>query len=227
MGKAVVYVFAIIVALVAPRALGLVDKDSGILMSGVWGGVFGACGGALGALVLMGVEKMKKSGGGGVGKSKSKLKLSKEQKAYVQDLVKLESRIQICREYLDLWMRFFRFFAEIHTEEKDVTPADEKAFFQCMTSLARKHFMFVELAGDTFDGDKEIVKILCVAVSLSNVKAMNENTLDKLELDWHNLFLSMNKSLGRMLRMLPGEDRTLTELLANLRATKPAAAPAK
>lgn len=161
-----------------------------------------------------------------------KLKLSKEQKAYVHDLVKLENRVIICREYIDLWMRYFRFIAEIH-EDKEVTAADEKAFFQIMTTLARKHFLFVELMGDTFDGEKDVTKILTTSVSLSAVKMMNENTRDKLELDWHTQFLAMNKALGRLLRMMPGE-RTLTETLASLRAAKPvapaaapAAAPAK
>lgn len=148
-----------------------------------------------------------------------KLKLTKEQKLYVRDIVRIENRIQVCREYIDLWMQYFRFFAELH-EEREVTAADEKAFFQCMTTLARKHFMFVEMMGDAFDGDKEIIKVLVSTVSLSHIKGMNENTRDKLELDWHNQFLAMNKALGRLLRIVPS-NLPLTELLANLKNPPP------
>ena len=58
---------------------------------------------------------------------------------------------------------------------------------------------------------------------------MQENTLSKFELDWHNLYLDMNKALGRLLRLLPG-NMTLSEALASLdnkgapAAAKPAAA---
>lgn len=153
------------------------------------------------------------------GAKRAKVKLSKEQKLYVQDLVKLENRIRICREYIELWMEFFRFFAEIH-EDHEITPADEKAFFNSMTMLARKHFLFVELMGDAMDGGgADVLKVISSAVSLSNIKQMQENTRDKLELDWHNQFLTMNKALGRLLRLMPGT-ATLTEMLALLKAGK-------
>lgn len=150
------------------------------------------------------------------GGRRPKIKLSKEQKLYVKDLIKLENRIAVCREYIELWMEFFRFFAESGEEDHEVTPADEKSFFQAMTTLARKHFLFVEMMGPTFDGDKELTKILIAAVSLTNITGMQENTRDKLMLDWHNQFLNMNKAFGRLLRMLPG-NKTLTENLAALK----------
>jgi hypothetical protein len=154
----------------------------------------------------------KKNDGG----KRPKVKLSKEQKLFVQEFVKLESRIGVCREYIEYWMEFFRLFAECGDEEHEVTPADEKAFFQAMTTLARKHFLFVESMGTTFDGDKDLIKIISAAVSLTNIKGLQENTRDKLMLDWHNQFLNMNKAFGRLLRMLPG-NKTLSENLAALK----------
>jgi hypothetical protein len=155
-----------------------------------------------------------------LGEKRAKVKLTKEQKQFVQNLVKLENRVIVCREYIEIWMQFYRCFSEI-SEDKDITAAAEKSFFQCMTILARKHFQFVELMGDALEGGADIIKILSFAVSLSNIKMMTENSRDKLQLDWHNQFLSMNKALGRLLRLMPG-DRPLTEVLANLKAMKPA-----
>jgi hypothetical protein len=146
-----------------------------------------------------------------------KIKLDKVQKQYVRDLTTLPNRITICLEYIDLWKEFFRYFAEMN-EDKEISGADEKSFFQVMTLLARKHFMFTEMMGDAYDGGNDIVKILTAAVSLNHIKTMQENTLDKLQLDWHNQFLTMNKSLGRLVRLMPeSREHTLTEVLASLR----------
>jgi hypothetical protein len=146
-----------------------------------------------------------------------KLKLTKEQKLYVHDMIKLENRIRVCCEYIELWKQFFAQISQIN-EESEIAPADEKKFFQVMTALARKQFLFVESMGPAFDGDKDVIKILSAAVSLSAIKMMNDNTRDKFHLDWHNQFLTMNKALGRLLRMMPG-DHPLTENLASLRAS--------
>jgi hypothetical protein len=149
------------------------------------------------------------------GKEKvAKVKLTKEQQLYVKQLVSLENRIAVCREYIGLWMDFFRFFAEDITQ-REIKAEEEKAFFYSMTQLARKHFLFVELMGDAFERGGDIMNILCVAISLANVQAIAENTRSKLELDWHTLYLDMNKTLGRLIRMLPG-NLTLSQALAEM-----------
>src|SRR5262245_24510509 len=126
--------------------------------------------------------------GDGKGEKAVKFKLTKEQTTYVNDLVRLENRIATCREYIALWMGFFKFFAEDLTM-KEITANDEKQFFQVMTQIARKHFMFVELMANLFERKDEIVNVLATAVSLGTIQGMNENTRSKLELDWHGIFL--------------------------------------
>ena len=148
--------------------------------------------------------------------SKGRFSLTRDQKVYVEELVRLDNRIVVCREYIDLWMQFFRFFAE-DMRDKEIKPAEEKAFFQIMTQLARKQFLFVELMADKFDRGPDIINVLTMAVSLVHIQNMQENTRSKLELDWHNLFLDMNKTLGRLLRMMPG-NMTLAQALEKVKS---------
>ncbi len=143
-----------------------------------------------------------------------KFKLTKEQELYVKSVVLLEQRILLCRDYITLWLGFFRFLADDITA-RDITSDEEKQFFQVMTQLARKHFLFVEMMGSTFDRGNDIVGVLTMAVSLAHIQVMNENTRGKLELDWHSLYLDMNKSLGRLLRQLPG-NMTLSQALEQI-----------
>jgi hypothetical protein len=150
-----------------------------------------------------------------------KIKLTKEQKLFVEGLVKVESRALACREFISLWMNFFRFFADMDPE-RQILPKDEKAFFQLMTSIARRQFLFTEQMADKFERGADIINVLGMAVSLANIQAMNENTRAKLDLDWHSLFLDMNKALGRLLREMAG-NKTLTEAMADLEVRAAAA----
>lgn len=140
-----------------------------------------------------------------------KFKLTKEQKLYVDNLVRLENRIAVCREFIGLWMNFFKFLAE-DISNKEIKPEEEKAFFQAMTLIARKHFLFVELMNDCFDRANDLINVISMANSLAAVQTMPENTRSKMELDWHTLLLEMNKALARLLRRLPGNP-TLSEAL--------------
>jgi hypothetical protein len=162
--------------------------------------------------------KSKKGGDKGGVQKQVRFKLKKEQKIYVEDLVRLDNRIVVCREYIAMWMKFFRFFAE-DLSEKEITPAEEKAFFQTMSQLGRKHFLFVELMGDKFERGPDIIGVMGMAVSLAHIQNMPENTRSKLELDWHSLFLDMNKALGRLLRELPG-NKTLAQALESIKDTQ-------
>jgi len=155
------------------------------------------------------------------GKAKPpKVKLSKEQKIRVGQMISLENRITVCREYIKLWSKFFELFAD-DIQKRQITEQEEKAFFQTITALARKHFLFCEMMSDAFDGGDKVMDILVNSVALSNIKAMNEATLSKLELEWHSTFLDMNVGLGRLLRRLPPNTK-IDEALAkaDARATQ-------
>lgn len=131
-----------------------------------------------------------------------KVVLTKEQKQRVGQMLRIENRVSVCRDYIGLWSQFFQFFAD-DIQRRQITEQEEKAFFQTITGLARKHFLFCELMGDTFEGGDRIVDVLVNSVSLANIKGMNETMLAKLELDWHQLLLEMHVGLGRLLRRLP------------------------
>jgi hypothetical protein len=158
-----------------------------------------------------------------VGKSKSaaarkseKVRLTKQQKIQVGRMIRLENRISVCREYIQLWSRFFQFFAE-DLRERPIKPEEEKAFFQALTLLAHKHFLFNELMGDTFSGGEKILDVLVRATSLNAIKQMDEGSLSKFELEWHSLFLDMNVALGRLLRLMPAGMK-INEMLAHAEA---------
>lgn len=141
-----------------------------------------------------------------------KVKISKEQKIRVNKMIRIENRIATCRDYIRLWAQLFRFFVELNRDQP-VTPEQEKQFFQVTTAIARKHFLFCELMADAFHSSDKIMEVLTSAVSLERVRQMDEPTFNKLQLEWHSLFIEMNVTLGRLLRQMPQKDKNLNELL--------------
>jgi hypothetical protein len=146
------------------------------------------------------------------GAQTDKVRLTKQQKIRAAQIIRIENRISVCRQYIKLWAQLFRFFAE-PTPGRKATPDEEKAFFQVITALARKHFLFNELMGDTFSLPDKIMEVLYEASSLQKIISLDEVALAKLELEWHTLFIEMNVGLGRLLRLMPGS-LSIDEMLA-------------
>lgn len=145
-----------------------------------------------------------------------RIRLTKSQKIRVGQIIRIENRISVNREYIRLWGQLFRFFTTFE-QDKKFTPEEEKSFFQIVTALARKQFLFCELTGEHFQERDKLLEILTACESLGNLGYLDGATREKLELDAHSLLLEMNVTLGRLLRQMPGTD-PLNEILKKAEA---------
>lgn len=119
-----------------------------------------------------------------------------------KQLLSVENRINVCNEYKTLWQEYFKFFSD-GFEDKKILQTDEEAFFRIMNALAFHHYRFVELSGQFFKEGDGILKLLTETVSLQVLKQMSEAQFSKMQIDWHTIFLSMNKCLGKWIQQLP------------------------
>lgn len=110
-----------------------------------------------------------------------------------------EYRLQVIQEYLRLWAEFFQFIDD-DIREKKITPDDEKRFFQHVTTLASHHLPLIEVAGEDMKKPEDMVNILNESVSLSYVKTLPDAHFSKLQVDWHELFLELNKCMGKLIK---------------------------
>lgn len=118
----------------------------------------------------------------------------------------LDNRIAVVTKYKNLWQEYFRFFADGFDDRK-ITSQDEQSFFQIMNTLATNHFRFTEMAGEYFKSGGLIQDILTETVSLSVLKQMSEAQFGKLLIDWHTVFINMNKALGKLNMQRPQPKR--------------------
>lgn len=123
--------------------------------------------------------------------------MASKQKQIQHKLTSIENRLSVSLEYTRLWGEYFKFFSE-GFEDKKILAQDEQAFFELMNVLALNHFRFVELAGEYFKDGDEVLRVMTETVSLQVIKQMSDAQYSKLLIDWHTLFILMNKAIGKL-----------------------------
>jgi len=111
-------------------------------------------------------------------------------------------RLSVLEDYIQLWNRFFRFFAETQNDIV-ANPRTEDEFLVVLRDLAYKVYSVGELCAEHFGDAGRILKLLTETKSLAGLKTMPELSFDKLQIEWHEIFLNLNKARGRMVRALP------------------------
>jgi len=115
---------------------------------------------------------------------------------------RLEQRIAFVQEYIKLWRQFFEMFAE-GFEGRKILKRDEEEFARVLNSLAHHHYRFTTMSQPEMSGTEGILKVLCEVTSLSHLKGLSEAQVAKIQIDWHTIFIDMNKALGRLLAQRP------------------------
>lgn len=135
-------------------------------------------------------------------------KEAKRVKAGSAEAQRLEERIKFVQEYIKLWRQFFEMFAD-GFEGRKILRRDEEEFARIVNSLAHHHYRFSAMVYQEMGSADDVLKVLCETVSLSHLKGLSEAQLSKIQVDWHTIFIQMNKALGRLIarRPLPEEQR--------------------
>jgi len=114
----------------------------------------------------------------------------------------LEKKIQFCRSYTKLWADLFSFYAD-KLDDASISPQQEEEFFKITSVLANRHFeLTVRMGKDLQDGDK-ILEYLTRLTSLSSLQGLSDAEFSSTQVRWHEIFIGLNKSLGRLVAQLP------------------------
>ena len=114
----------------------------------------------------------------------------------------LEKKIMLCRQYAKLWSDFFQFFSD-SLEGVTITDKQEASFFKYMTVLSTRHFEFVTKMGEDLKAADDILVLLRDIGTLRNLQEMLEAEYSSTQVKWHELYIHMNKTLGRLIQKMP------------------------
>lgn len=109
----------------------------------------------------------------------------------------IKDSIDKTREFMELWIKFHQIFKEAMSKSS-ITPEEEELFLQTKSMLARK---FQTLA-DAMSIDRPTIDrtydVISQILSLKGISTLSEVTLKKIENDWHDSYISLNRLLGHL-----------------------------
>lgn len=125
----------------------------------------------------------------------------------------LLERIKVCNEYVRLWAEYFKPLS-MELEDKTISPEEENHFFRVIHALVFNHFRFMNAVGSLFKEGNDIIRLLGDIPTIEYIKAISEAQLSKHQLDWHKIYLYMNKAEGKLINLIPLDSPIRKEIMA-------------
>ncbi len=110
-----------------------------------------------------------------------------------------EEKKQIIQEFIELWNQYFSFFST-SIEELILTEEREKQFFEVQSKIATRLYSLLKVTDTYFSGGKNILRLLSVTPTIKHLSQITDSQFSKYQVDWHSLYLDMNKVYGLFIR---------------------------
>jgi len=107
-----------------------------------------------------------------------------------------DSMVKI-KEFMELWLKFHKMYKDA-MGKSSISQEDEKSFLDTQSIVARK---FQALA-DSLSIDRSTIDrtygVVTQILSLGSISTLSEHALQKIDNDWHEAYISLNRLLGHL-----------------------------
>ena len=109
----------------------------------------------------------------------------------------LELKIKWLKEFMQLWIKFHDMYKNAVSRDT-ISPEEEKAFLETKSLIARKYQALKDSLEIGSSYDDKTFDVISQVLSLKGVAAISDLSLHKIENDWHNSYIQLNKLLGEL-----------------------------
>ncbi len=109
----------------------------------------------------------------------------------------LEARIKQLTDFVDLWKSFYELYKRV-ADQQSFTEEEEKNFLELKSSLARKYQALMDALGIKPTAEDRTFDVISQVMSLKSISMLSPLQMEKLENDWHNSYITLNKILGSL-----------------------------
>ncbi|MBL7070580.1 MAG: hypothetical protein ISS26_00195 [Candidatus Omnitrophica bacterium] len=109
----------------------------------------------------------------------------------------LEYKIKKIKVFMELWVKFHDMYKNALSHET-ITPEEEKNFLETKSLITRKYQALIDYLGIDRPYDDKTFDVISQLLSLKSVVAISDLSLHKIEYDWHNSYVLLNKLLGEL-----------------------------
>jgi hypothetical protein len=104
-------------------------------------------------------------------------------------------RIDVCKEFIGFWEQLFNIMQGVGDDDY-LTDLEEQTFLELKGKIARTRYNLAQSLGKDFSGGNKILAVLNNAVDFEALREMTHVQRNRLETDWHQIFINLNKCLG-------------------------------
>lgn len=109
----------------------------------------------------------------------------------------LELKIKRLKEFMQVWIKFHDMYKD-SIKRDTITPEEESTFLETKSLIARKYQALTEHLGMGPSYEDKTFDVISQVLSLKSVAAISDLSLHKIENDWHNSYILLNKLLGEL-----------------------------
>jgi len=109
----------------------------------------------------------------------------------------LEGRIKQLNEFVELWASFYELYKRA-VNQQTFTEEEEKNFLELKSSLARRYQGLMDALGIKPTAEDRTFDVIAQVMSLKSIGTLSPLQLEKMENDWHNSYITLNKIMGTL-----------------------------
>ncbi|MFH1459597.1 MAG: hypothetical protein ABIG64_04410 [Candidatus Omnitrophota bacterium] len=109
----------------------------------------------------------------------------------------IESRIKQLSEFVELWAEFYELYKRA-TNQQTFSEEEEKNFLELKSSLARKYQGLMDSLGIKPTAEDRTFDVISQVMSLKSIISLSPLQMEKMENDWHNSYITLNKIMGSL-----------------------------
>jgi hypothetical protein len=101
------------------------------------------------------------------------------------------------REFIELWKKFNQIYKEAMGKAA-ITEEEEELFLETKSIVARKFQTLVDSLSVERSTIERTYDVINQILSLKSISTISEEALRKLNVDWHQSYISLNRLLGHL-----------------------------
>lgn len=109
----------------------------------------------------------------------------------------LELKIKRVKDFIQLWIKFHSMYKDALSRDT-ITPKEEEDFLETKSLIARKYQALKDFLGISTSYEDKTFDVVSQLLSLKSVATISDLSLTKIENDWHNSYILLNKILGEL-----------------------------
>lgn len=101
------------------------------------------------------------------------------------------------KEFIELWIKFNQVYKDA-MGKNSISPEEEVAFLETKSIIARKFQTLAEslsIDRGTIDHTYDVINQI---LSLKSISTLSEQSLKKIDNDWHQAYISLNRLVGHL-----------------------------